>query len=62
MPTNDEKLDELRKRKDLKVGQGFSEARGYIEEDSKVPKKAGMNVNNDPAVAREKAKAKKEYK
>ena len=46
-------------KKDLKVGQGFAEARGDIEGNSEIPKHEGLNVDNDPAVQRAKTKARK---
>jgi len=34
---------------DLKVGQGYNDARGEIPDKEDIPKNNGQNLNNDPA-------------
>ena len=36
-----------------KVGEGFSDARGYIPDKGPIPKHNGLNVNNEPRGIRE---------
>ncbi len=47
------------KNMDPKVGEGFSDSRGYIPEKGPIPKHNGLNINNEPrgALQREKEKA-----
>ena len=33
---------------DPKVGEGFSDARGYIPEEGPIAKHNGLNINNEP--------------
>ncbi len=48
------------KNRDLKVGEGFSDARGYIPEEGPIPKHNGLNINNEPRGAREREKEKQQ--
>ena len=48
------------KKKDPKVGEGFSDARGYIPEEGPIPKHNGLNINNEPQHLREKEQNNKE--
>lgn len=54
MAINIKKMKEKHPGQDLKIGEGFSETRGYIPEKPGIPKHNGLNVNNDPAHIREK--------
>jgi hypothetical protein len=49
--------------RDLKVGEGFSDSRGYIPEKGPIPKHNGLNINNEPrgAEQREKEKGKRRH-
>ena len=44
--------------KDPKVGEGFSDSRGYIPEKGPIPKHNGLNINNEPQSMRERDVAK----
>ena len=56
------KMKDKNPGKDLKIGEGFSDTRGYFPEEPGIPKYNGLNVNNDPAHLREKEKEKKKRK
>jgi hypothetical protein len=47
-----EKIRQDRNR-DPKVGEGFSDARGYIPEMGPIPRFNGQNINNEPRGMRE---------
>ncbi len=53
-------IDELKKGTDLRIGQGYNDARGEIPDKEDIPKHNGQNVNNDPAHLKEKDKEAKE--
>ena len=44
--------------KDPKVGEGFSDARGYIPELGPIPKNNGLNINNEPQGVQQREKEK----
>jgi len=46
------------KNMDPKVGEGFSDSRGYIPEKGPIPKNNGLNINNEPRGMREREIAK----
>ncbi len=47
-----------RPKQDAKIGEGFSDSRGYIPEKGPIPKHNGLNVNNEPEGLREREKEK----
>ena len=57
---NAEQLQKINqdKNKDPKVGEGFSDARGYIPEIGPIPKHNGLNTNNEPEGMQERELAK----
>ena len=46
------------KNMDPKVGEGFSDSRGYIPEIGPIPKHNGLNTNNEPRGMQERNSAK----
>jgi hypothetical protein len=47
------------KSSDPKVGQGFNDSRGEIDDKKDIPKGNGQNLDNDPAHLAEKEKNQK---